>query len=167
MGNLADSAVAPAAPSSGAVAAGLVAAAHRAGDKAIRERHRAHIGQIRFAVEGALHIEALLQGLSARERAIDVFSELRVWDTEHNNGVLIYLLLADHDVEIVADRGVHTPMKPGEWEAVCRQMEAAFKLGNYQAGVLRGIEEVTALLKRHFPVQQEKRDELPSKPAVL
>jgi uncharacterized membrane protein len=139
----------------------------RAIDKAIRESHRAHIGQIRFAVEGALHIEALLQGLSARERAIDVFSELRVWDTEHNNGVLIYLLLADHDVEIVADRGVHTRMKPGEWEAVCRQMEAAFNLGNYQAGVLRGIEEVTALLKRHFPVQQEKREELPSKPAVL
>ncbi|KAE8759234.1 hypothetical protein FSO04_14940 [Paraburkholderia madseniana] len=136
-------------------------------ERAIQESHRAHIGQIRFAVEGALHIGALLEGMSARERAIDVFSELQVWDTEHNNGVLIYLLLADHDVEIVADRGVHARIKPGEWEAICSQMEAAFKLGNYHAGVLRGIEEVTALLKRHFPAQQEKRDELPSKPAVL
>ncbi|CAN7475285.1 TPM domain-containing protein [Caballeronia sp. LjRoot29] len=139
----------------------------RAIEKAIQESHRAHIGQIRFAVEGALHIEALLDGMSARERAIDVFSELRVWDTEHNNGVLIYLVLADHDVEIVADRGVHARVKPPEWEAICRQMEADFALGKYQTGVLRGIEQVTALLKRHFPPQQENLDELPSKPAVL
>ncbi|SDI33776.1 TPM domain-containing protein [Paraburkholderia phenazinium] len=139
----------------------------RAIEKAIRENHRTHVGQIRFAVEGALHIGALLEGMSAQERAIDVFSELRVWDTEHNNGVLIYLLLADHDVEIVADRGAHARINSGEWDAICRQMEAAFKLGDYRAGVLRGIEEVTALLKRHFPAQQETHDELPSKPAVL
>ncbi|CAN7792076.1 TPM domain-containing protein [Caballeronia sp. LjRoot34] len=139
----------------------------RAIEKAIQESHNAHIGQIRFAVEGALHIAALLDGMLARERAIDVFSELRVWDTERNNGVLIYLLLADHDVEIVADRGVHARVKPREWEAMCRQMEADFALGKYQTGVLRGIEQVTTLLKRHFPPQQEKPDELPSKPAVL
>jgi len=138
----------------------------RAIEKAIQESHRAHIGQIRFSVEGALHIAAL-DGMSARERAIDVFSELRVWDTEHNNGILIYLLLADHDVEIVADRGVHARVKPREWEAICRQMEADFTLGKYQTGVLWGIEQVTTLLKRHFPPQQEKLDELPSKPAVL
>ncbi len=139
----------------------------RAIEKAVRESHRAHIGQVRFAVEGALHIGALLKGMSARERAIDVFSELRVWDTEHNNGVLIYLLLADHDVEIVADRGVHAKVRPVEWETICRDMEANFTLGKYQAGVLGGIEQVSALLKRHFPAEQERRGELPSKPAVL
>jgi uncharacterized membrane protein len=139
----------------------------RAIEKAVRESHRAHLGQVRFAVEGALHIGALLKGMSARERAIDVFSELRVWDTEPNNGVLIYLLLADHDVEIVADRGVHAKVHAAEWEAICRNMEAAFMLAKYEAGVLRGIEQVTELLKRHFPAQQETRSELPSKPTVL
>jgi uncharacterized membrane protein len=139
----------------------------RAIEKAVRESHRAHIGQVRFAVEGALHIGALLKGMSARERAIDVFSELRVWDTEHNNGVLIYLLLADHDVEIVADRGVHAKVHAAEWETICRNMEADFRLGRYEAGVLRGIEQVSELLKRHFPTHPEKRGELPSKPTVL
>jgi uncharacterized membrane protein len=136
-------------------------------EKAVQESHGGHIGQVRFAVEGALHIGALLTGVSARERAIDVFSELRVWDTEHNNGVLIYLLLADHDVEIVADRGVHARVHAAEWEAICQCMEAEFRLGRYEAGVLRGVELVTELLKRHFPAQQARHSELPSRPAVL
>ncbi|CAN7172172.1 TPM domain-containing protein [Paraburkholderia hospita] len=136
-------------------------------ERAVRESHRAHIGQVRFVVEGALHISALLKGVSARERAIDVFSELRVWDTEHNNGVLIYLLLADRDVEIVADRGVHVRVHAEEWEAICQSMEAEFRRARYESGVLRGVEQVSELLKRHFPVQQEGRSELPSKPAVL
>jgi uncharacterized membrane protein len=136
-------------------------------EKAIQASHRAHIGQVRFAVEGALQIDGLLTGMSARERAIDVFSQLRVWDTEHNNGVLIYLLLADRDVEIVADRGVHAQVHAAEWETICQSMEANFRLGNYEAGVLQGVEQVSELLKRHFPAQQERRSELPSKPAVL
>jgi uncharacterized membrane protein len=139
----------------------------RAIEKAVRDSHRAHIGQVRFAVEGALHIGALLKEMSARERAIDVFAELRVWDTEHNNGVLIYLLLADRDVEIVADRGVHAKVHASEWETICRNMEADFRLGKYEAGVLRGVEQLSELLKRHFPAQQERRDELPSKPTLL
>jgi uncharacterized membrane protein len=139
----------------------------RAIERAVQESHRAHIGQLRFAVEGALHISALLSGTSARERAIDVFSDLRVWDTEHNNGVLIYLLLADRDVEIVADRGVHARVHAEEWEAICQSMEAEFRRARYESGVLQGVEQVSALLKRHFPVQQEGRSELPSKPAVL
>ncbi|MFM0033971.1 TPM domain-containing protein [Paraburkholderia strydomiana] len=134
---------------------------------AIQASHRAHIGQVRFAVEGALHISAFLRDTSARDRAIEVFSDLRVWDTEHNNGVLIYLLLADRDVEIVADRGVHARVHAAEWEAICQSMEANFRLGKYEAGVLKGIEQVSELLKRHFPAQLERHSELPSKPAVL
>jgi uncharacterized membrane protein len=139
----------------------------RAIEKAVQASHRAHIGQVRFVVEGALPIEALLTSTSARERAIDVFSQLRVWDTEHNNGVLIYLLLADRDVEIVADRGVHAHVHAAEWETICQSMEANFRLGKFEAGVLLGVEQVSELLKRHFPAQQDRRSELPSKPAVL
>ncbi|GJH20208.1 membrane protein [Caballeronia novacaledonica] len=139
----------------------------RAIEKAIQESHRAHIGQVRFAVEGALQVSELLRGTSARERAIDVFSELRIWDTEHNNGVLIYLLLADRDVEIVADRGVHARVPASEWERICQKIEADFRLAKYEVGVLKGVEEVTELLRRHFPSQHELRNELPSKPAVL
>lgn len=136
-------------------------------DKAVRESHQAHIGQVRFAVEGALHGAALVKGLSARERAIDVFSELRVWDTEHNNGVLIYLLLADRDVEIIADRGIHAKVGGDEWETICRAMEADFRHGRYQGGVIRGIERVTELLNTHFPSRRAPHDELPSGPVVL
>lgn len=139
----------------------------RAIEKAVRESHRTHVGQIRFAVEGALHCSALFKGLSAREHAIDVFSQLRVWDTEYNNGVLIYLLIADRDVEIIADRGIHAKVDSHEWEAICHAMEAAFRQGAYQSGVLRGIEQVTELLKRHFPVADPPRDELPSSPVVM
>lgn len=136
-------------------------------EKAIRESHRAHIGQVLFAVEGDLPSAALFKGLSARERAIAVFSELRVWDTEHNNGVLIYLLLADRDVEIVADRGIHAKVGSDEWETICRAMEADFRRGKYQAGVVRGVEQVTQLLKTHFPARRPPREELPSSPVVL
>jgi hypothetical protein len=93
-------------------------------ESAIRESHRTHAGQVRFVVEGALDSADLFDGLTARERSIDVFSQLRVWDTEHNNGILIYLLLADRDVEIVADRGIDTRVSGEEWEAICRMMEA-------------------------------------------
>ena len=136
-------------------------------EEAVRESHQAHIGQVRFAVEGALHSAALFKGMTARERAIDVFSQLRVWDTEHNNGVLIYVLLADRDVEIVADRGIDEKVSANEWEVICRAMEADFRRGRYHAGVVRGIEEVSELLKRHFPARRPPHEELPSCPVVL
>ena len=136
-------------------------------EKAVRESHQAHIGQVRFAVEGALHSAALFRGLSARERAIDVFSQLRIWDTEHNNGVLVYVLLADRAVEIIADRGIHAKVASGEWEAICRSMEASFRHGKYQAGVIRGIEQVTNLLRQHYPARRPPHEELPSSPVVL
>jgi uncharacterized membrane protein len=136
-------------------------------DKAVRESHKAHVGQVRFVVEGALHSAALFDGLTARERAIDVFSQLRVWDTEQNNGVLIYLLLADRDVEIIADRGIHLRVPSEEWEAVCRMMESEFQRGKYQAGAVRGVEQVTVLLKKHFPAHRPPREDLPSSPVVI
>ncbi|HEU0233804.1 MAG TPA: TPM domain-containing protein [Gallionella sp.] len=136
-------------------------------ERAIRETEARHAGQIRFAVEATLELAPLLAGQTARERAIEVFSRLRVWDTEHNNGVLVYLLLADRDVEIVADRGIHVRLGAETWEAICREMEAAFRNGQFEAGVLAGIRAVGEHLVRHFPAQGDKLNEMPDRPVVL
>ncbi len=136
-------------------------------EHAIKASEAAHTGEIRFVVEGALDGTPLFKGQTARERAIDVYSQLRIWDTEHNNGVLIYLLLADRDVEIVADRGVHAKVGSCVCEEICRRMETAFKQGNFEGGVVNGIQTVTQHLTKHFPAAGDDRNELPDKPAVL
>jgi uncharacterized membrane protein len=136
-------------------------------EAAIREAESAHAGEIRFAVESALPLFPLLRDQTARARALEVFSHLRVWDTEHNNGVLIYLLLADHDVEIVADRGVHARVGGEGWEKICREMETSFREGKFEQGVLHGIRAVSAHLVRHYPVQRKGKNELDNKPVVL
>ncbi|HSS46533.1 MAG TPA: TPM domain-containing protein [Burkholderiales bacterium] len=139
----------------------------RAIEQAIRDCEAAHRGQIRFAVESALDIAALSRGVSARARAIEVFSQLRVWDTEHNNGVLIYLLLADRNVEIVADRGVHARLGNSGWEEICRTMEQAFRERRFEEGVIAGIKAVGGHLQRHYPSQPPPPNELPDKPVIL
>ena len=136
-------------------------------EQAIKASETAHVGEVRFVVEGALEGTPLFKGQSARERAIDVFSQLRIWDTEHNNGLLIYLLLADRDVEIVADRGIHSKVGSAEWKKICCKMETAFKQSNYEGGVVSGIQAVTQYLTRYFPAASAGRNELPDKPVVL
>ena len=136
-------------------------------EQAITASETAHGGEIRFALEGALDGTPLFEGQSVRERAIDVFSQLRIWDTEYNNGLLIYLLLADRAVEIVADRGIHSKVGSREWENICRQMETAFKQANYEGGVVSGIQAVTQHLMEHFPASGTGRNELPDQPVVL
>jgi uncharacterized membrane protein len=135
--------------------------------KAIAESEKSHHGEIRFAVEGALDWRPLFQGVTAKERAVQVFSELRVWDTEANNGVLIYLLVADRDVEILADRGVHAKVGPEGWETICRSMEAEFRQGRFEAGVIHGVREVGRHLDRHFPRTGPDVNELPDRPVLL
>ncbi len=136
-------------------------------ERTIAEVEQTHAGQIRFAVEDALDIKPLIAGQSARERAIEVFSQLRVWDTEHNNGVLIYLLLADRDVEIVADRGVHAKLGAAAWEAICQEMEAAFRQGKFEEGVIAGIRSVGKHLAQHYPQVGAKTNELPDQPVLI
>ena len=136
-------------------------------EKAIKASETSHSGEVRFAVDGALDGRPLFAGQSARERAIEVFSLLRVWDTERNNGVLIYLLLADRDVEIVADRGIHAKVGTEEWEKICRTMESGFRQADYEGGVVRGIEAVTRHLVQHFPAAAGDRNELADKPMML
>lgn len=134
-------------------------------EHAVRQSEATHGGQIRFAVEPALDVLALLRGQGARQRAIEVFSQLKVWDTEHNNGVLIYLLLADRNVEIVADRGIHAKLGNAGWESICREMEQAFRQGRFEEGVIAGIKAVGSHMQRHYPPRQP--NELPDKPIVL
>ena len=136
-------------------------------EHAIGETEAQHNGQVRFAVEHALELSPLLAGQTARQRAIEVFSNLRVWDTEHNNGVLIYLLLADRDVEIVADRGIHVRLGAEVWEAICHDMETAFRKGDFDKGVIAGIQAVGEYLSRHFPARHEKSNEMPDAPVLL
>ena len=136
-------------------------------EKEIARAETTHSGEIRFAVEAALDAGALFASLSARERALQVFAELGVWDTEQNNGVLIYLLLAEHDVEIVADRGVDRKVGAQAWEEICHAMEAAFSQGRFAEGVIAGVHAVAGHLARHFPPQASPRNELPDKPVVL
>jgi uncharacterized membrane protein len=145
----------------------LNAADLKAIEEAVRAGETAHRGEVRFAVEGALDPGPLLRGQTPRERALDAFSDLRVWDTAENSGVLIYLLLADREVEIVADRGIHARVGQAAWEEICKNMEAAFKLGQFRAGVLEGVRAVSTLLAREFPSTGANPNELPDAPTVI
>jgi uncharacterized membrane protein len=136
-------------------------------EQAIKIGETTHSGQVRFVVEGALDGAPLFRDQPARERAIDIFAQLRIWDTVHNNGVLIYLLLADRDVEIVADRGIDMKVGAAGWEKICRDMEGDFKAGKFQSGVIRGIEAVSRQLAQYFPAQGKGANELPDAPVVI
>ena len=136
-------------------------------ERAITAGEATHSGQVRFVVEGALDGAPLFRGQPARERALDVFSQLRIWDTEDNNGVLIYLLLADRDVEIVADRGIHARVGAAGWEAICNEMETDFRAGDFARGAIRGIDAVSRHLAAHFPKRGGGKNELPDTPVVM
>jgi uncharacterized membrane protein len=133
----------------------------------IAEQERRHNGELRFVVEGGLPPLRVLGRQSARERAVEVFSLLRVWDTEYNSGVLIYLLLADRDVEILADRGIAAKVAPEQWEAVCHVMEQHFARGEYEQGAIDGLQAVSELLAQHFPDGSDNPNELPNRPVVM
>jgi uncharacterized membrane protein len=137
-------------------------------EAAIAKGEKRHRGQVRFAVEPALPLVRVRHGVTPRERAIEAFGLLRIWDTEENCGVLVYLLLADRDVEIVADRGIHGHVGAAAWEAVCRKMETAFREGRFAEGVEAGLADINALLAQHYPRDGNARaNELPDRPVVL
>ena len=136
-------------------------------ENAIRESERSHDGELRFAVEGGLKLWLLLHGRTPRARAIEIFSQLRVWDTEHNSGVLIYVQTVDRHIEIIADRGINARVEQRQWEAIAGRMQTQFRAERYEAGALEGMREITALLARHFPPTGANPDELPDAPVVL
>ena len=136
-------------------------------EHAIAENEKLHAGEIRFVVEAGLHPMEILQKRTPKKRAIQLFGQLNIWDTEHNNGVLIYLLLADRDVEIVADRGIHHFVGDDGWESICHAMELRFREGAFELGVLEGIAAIGAALSQHFPAQGTQRNEIPNRPLVM
>jgi TPM domain len=136
-------------------------------EEAIAAQERRHDGELRFAVESALPFSDLVRGISARDRAIELFSRLRIWDTEQNAGVLVYLLLADRRVEIVADRGIHSKVGATAWEAICGAMQREFAARRFEVGVVTGIQAISDLLALHFPPRDDNPDELSNRPVVL
>jgi len=136
-------------------------------EAAIKAGEAGHSGQVRFVVEGALDGAPLFRNQSARERALDIFGQLRIWDTAHNNGVLIYLLLADRNVEIVADRGINARVGAAGWEKICAAMEIDFKARNFEAGTIKGIQAVSRELAKHYPGSGGGPNELPDTPVVI
>lgn len=129
---------------------------------------RRHTGEIRICVEASLPTSYLLRDATPRQRAIAMFGKLRVWDTEHNNGVLVYLLLAEHAIEVVADRGLARRVDPGEWQRIVQRMGTAFRDGRYEDGLTQALEEVSALLVAHFPAApgDVRHNELPDEPVL-
>ena len=141
--------------------------AQRLGQR-VAASERRHSGEIRIYVEAGLPLSYLWRDATARERAIAMFGKLRVWDTEQNNGVLIYLLLAEHAIELVADRGLAQRVPNEEWRAIVARMGSAFREGRFEDGLTQALEEVSALLVQHFPATpgQANANELPDEPVL-
>lgn len=135
--------------------------------RAVGEHESRHRGEIRFVVEAELTTAQLRAGLTSRQRASELFAQLNVWDTADRTGVLVYVMLADHKVEILADRGISALIEPSTWQAICGEMVAAFREGRFEAGSLRGIEAIAGLLERHFPSTGDNPNELSDRPVML
>lgn len=136
-------------------------------EEAIARVERRHAGEICFAVEHALDLADLRAGITPRQRALQVFGLMRVWDTENNNGVLVYVLYSEHAVEIVADRGIARRVPQEEWDALCRAVQQDFHDGRFREGSLRAVDGIAELLGRHFPHAPGDANELPDQPLLL
>ena len=134
---------------------------------AIAACEQTHRGELRFVVEGPLPLASLRQDSTSRRRAIELFASQRVWDTEENSGILIYVQLVDRRVEILADRGIAARVVQAEWDAICRAMEASFRNGEWRQGALQAVARAGELLARHFPAGRSNPNELPDQPLVL
>ncbi len=135
--------------------------------RAVAEGEKLHRGEIRFAVEAELGTLQLLRGQSSRARAIEVFHRLGVGRTAERTGVLVYVLLADRAVEIVADRGISAKVGPDEWRSICATMQEAFRAGRFEDGAVAGVASVSTLLGKHFPPSGANPNELPDQPVML
>ncbi|WP_156885703.1 TPM domain-containing protein [Massilia niastensis] len=135
--------------------------------QAIDAGERTHRGEVRLIVEKGLPFDAAWDGVTNRQRALALFADYGVWDTEDNCGVLIYVNLAEHKVDIVADRGIDRRIDSATWQAVCRTMTDGFRQGRFHESTLAAIEQVNALLRQHFPAEGERPNELPDHPVML
>ncbi|HXQ30990.1 MAG TPA: TPM domain-containing protein [Steroidobacteraceae bacterium] len=136
-------------------------------EAAVAAAETTHAGELRVVIETDLDAWSILAGRTPRQRAIEVFAGFHVWDTELNNGVLLYVLCADRDVEIVCDRGFNGLVTAEEWRGVCQAMETEFRAGRWQEGALAGIAAAGTLMARHYPASGRSGNELPDRPALL
>ena len=135
--------------------------------EAITAGEQTHRGELRLIVEKGLPFDEAWDGVSNRQRALALFADYGVWDTEDNCGVLIYINLAEHKVDIVADRGIDRKIDSATWQAVCRTMTDGFRQGKYHEAALAAIEQVNGLLREHFPANGARPNELPDRPIML
>ncbi|HWJ94515.1 MAG TPA: TPM domain-containing protein [Telluria sp.] len=135
--------------------------------QAIADGEKTHRGEVRLIVEKAMPADAIWSGMSNRQRAVALFADYGVWDTEENCGVLIYVNLAEHKVEIVADRGIDRKIDEATWRQVCRTMTDGFRQGRFHDSTLAAIDRVNELLRTHFPADGERANELPDSPLML
>ncbi|GGY64464.1 TPM domain-containing protein [Pseudoduganella albidiflava] len=142
-------------------------AALQAISAAVAEGERRHRAEVRLVVEPALPFGDALDGMANRDRARALFAQYGVWDTEENCGVLIYVNLADHAVDIVADRNVGRRIAEAEWQAVCRTMTQAYKRGEFQEGTVAALNQLADLLQRHFPSDGSRPNQLPDEAVIL
>lgn len=136
-------------------------------EQAVRQADASHSGELRVVIETDLDAWSILAGKGSRARAVEVFAACHIWDTEHNNGVLLYVLFADRAVEIVADRGFNNLVTPAEWAGVCRAMESEFRAGRWEHGAIAGVDAAARLLARHFPESSSNGNEFPARPLLL
>jgi uncharacterized membrane protein len=135
--------------------------------QAITAGEQTHRGEVRFIVEKSLPTDEVWDGVTSRQRALALFADYGVWDTEDNCGVLIYVNLAEHKVDIVADRGIDRKIDAATWQAVCSTMTEGFRQGRFHDATLAAIEQVNALLREHFPATGARPNELPDSPIML
>jgi uncharacterized membrane protein len=136
-------------------------------EKAVKQSESQHSGELRFAIENSLAPGWVWHGMAARHRAAQVFSNLRVWDTEENSGVLIYVQLADREVHILADRGINKRVQQAEWDRIAQLIQTEFHQKRFREGSLQGIAEITSLLAAHFPANSDNTNELPNRPVII
>ena len=135
--------------------------------KTIAEGEQLHRAEVRIIIEPAMPLGELLDDLHPRARARMLFSDYRIWDTEENCGVLIYLNLADHQVEIVADRGVGRLVQPEEWQAICDTMTEHLKRGAFRDSTIAALGQLNTLLHQKLPATGERVNQLSDKPIFL
>ncbi len=126
-----------------------------------------HRAEIRLIVEPALTLRDVMSGMSARERARELFAHYRIWDTEENCGILIYINLADHKVEIITDRTAGRALDASDWQAVCQTMTHGFARGDFHDSAVAALSQLNALLKTSFPANGLPQNELSNRPLVL
>ncbi|EQA53461.1 TPM domain-containing protein [Leptospira kmetyi] len=136
-------------------------------ESAVAKSETLHNGEIKVVLEGGLPVFRVISGLTAKQRATELFSEKKVWDTEENTGILIYVQLTDRKIELLADRGIYKKIGQSTLDEICDRMQNGFRNGNYLESILTCVDTFTQLLQKHFPPGKRNPNELSDRPEVI